>query len=247
MRWCRVAGGAFGIVTEDKVELVDGTPFGEHRRTGEVRALDAVRLLPPVVPPTFYAVGFNYRSHGPAPERPEVGYRAQSALIGHGEPVVKPADAEGAFEAEPELVAVLGRTVRRCSRDEAADAVFGWTIGNDVSVRGWQRTDRTLWRAKNCDTFKPMGPWIDTAAAPLEAETTVSVDGVRVAAFPTGAMVFDPYDYLAEISRYITLHPGDVLWLGTGATVEMRPGTTVDVAIGGVGVLSNPIVPEEDE
>jgi len=239
MRWCRVRLGesaSFGIISGDVVEPVDGSPFGEYRRTGERLPLAGLRLLPPVMPPTFYAVGYNYARHiaeaaerrGTAavlPQRPEVGYRAQSALIGHGEPVVKPAGCPGQFEAEGELVAVLGRTVRRCSRDEAADAVLGWTIGNDVSARAWQRTDRTPWRAKNSDTFKPMGPWIETEADPLSATTTILVNGDPAAEFTTGEMIFDPFDYIAEISRYITLHPGDVVWMGANRTVEMVPGT----------------------
>lgn len=259
MRWCRVGLSdgrtSSGIVVDEHIELVNGDPFGAYEHTDERIALAGARLLPPVVPPTFYAVGFNYAAHvresaarrgEPVvlPDRPEVGYRAQSALVGPGEPVVKPADATGAFEAEGELVAVVGRELRRGSRDEAQAAVFGWTIGNDVSVRGWQRADRTLWRAKNSDSFKPMGPWIETEAQPLSARTTVLVDGAPVAEFGTGEMIFDPYDYLAEISRYITLRPGDVLWMGADAVVEMRPGTTLGVDITGIGVLTNPIVEE---
>ena len=256
MRWCRVERG-FGIVEDDLVVLVDGGPFGTYRRTGERLPLDSVRLLPPVLPSTFYAVGLNYADHlehtrarGMAaavlPARPEVGYRANSALTGHGQPVVRPADCTGRFEAEGELVAVVGRRLRRCSRDEAAAGIFGWTIGNDVSARDWQHADRTLWRAKNSDTFKPMGPWISTDVDPLKSETTIAVDGVMVAQFKTGAMIFDPYDYLCEISRYITLSPGDVLWMGTDAVVALETGTTVSVAISGIGTLSNPIVQEEE-
>jgi 2-keto-4-pentenoate hydratase/2-oxohepta-3-ene-1,7-dioic acid hydratase in catechol pathway len=260
MRWCRVpvAGGvSYGLVVDDVVEIVDGSPFGDHRRTGERSSLGDVTLLPPVVPGTFYAVGYNYARHvreaaerrGVAavlPERPEVGYRAQSALIGHGEPVVKPAGCPGTFESEGELVAVIGRRVRRCSRDEAADAVFGWSIGNDVSARDWQRVDRTLWRAKNSDTFKPMGPWMETEVEPLSARTTVLVNGSPVADFGTGEMIFDPFDYICEISRYITLHPGDVLWMGADETVEMVPGDVIGISISGIGTLSNPIIEEKE-
>jgi 2-keto-4-pentenoate hydratase/2-oxohepta-3-ene-1,7-dioic acid hydratase in catechol pathway len=260
MKWCRVRvvdGASYGVVVDDLIELVDGSPLGNYRRTGERLSLAQASLLPPVVPPTFYAVGYNYSGHvrevaerrGSSvvlPQRPEVGYRAQSALIGHGQPVVKPADCPGEFEAEGELVAVIGRPLRRCSRDEAADAVFGWSIGNDVSARDWQRTDRTLWRAKNSDTFKPMGPWIETDADPLSARTSVLVNGTPVADFGTGEMIFDPYRYITEISRYITLHPGDVLWMGADRTVEMVPGDTVSIAITGIGVLSNPIVEEKE-
>lgn len=262
MRWCRIRhhGRAVpGIVEDEHVALVEGDPFGEHRRTGELvkLELDEAVFLPPVVPPTFYAVGYNYAGHNaraaqrtgaptpPPPERPEAGYRAQSALIGHGEAIVKPSDCTGPFEAEAELVAVIGRDVRRAGRDEAIGSVFGWSIGNDVSARAWQRADRTLWRAKNSDTFKPMGPWIETEADPLSATTTVSIDGRSVAAFATGAMIFDPYDYIAEISRYITLRAGDVLWMGAEAMVEMPAGHTLGISITGIGTLTNPVTEDQ--
>ena len=257
MRWARTRHEGrewYAIVVDDALVLVDGTPFAGYERTAARISLAAARLLPPVVPPTFYAVGFNYPRHNAEaaarvakvaiPERPEVGYRAQSALIGHGEAIVKPADCTGPFEAEAELVAVIGRDVRRCSRDEAQASVFGWTIGNDVSARIWQRSDRTLWRAKNSDTFKPMGPWIETDADPLAATTTVTLDGVKLAEFPTGAMLFDPYDYICAISRYITLRPGDVLWMGTDAMVALPVGHTFGIEITGIGTLANPVTEE---
>jgi 2-keto-4-pentenoate hydratase/2-oxohepta-3-ene-1,7-dioic acid hydratase in catechol pathway len=248
MRWCRYAGPdgpRYGIVVGDQVLPVVGDPFDEHRAEGAPVPLAGLRLLPPVIPPTFYAVGMNYRAHvehgrarglptAEIPTRPEVGYRAQSALIGAGDAIVKPADLTGPFETEGELVAVIGRDLRRCSRDEAAAGILGWTIGNDVSAREWQRADRTLWRAKNSDTFKPMGPWIETAVAPLSARTTVHVDGELRSEFGTGDMIFDPFDYIREITRYITLRPGDVLWMGADATVAMEPGSTVSVSISGI-------------
>ncbi|MBR7828409.1 fumarylacetoacetate hydrolase family protein [Actinospica sp. MGRD01-02] len=257
MRWARTRYGghtAFAIVEDEELVLVHGSPFGEYQRSATRLPLAGAALLPPVIPPTFYAVGFNYVAHNAEasarvssvaiPKRPEVGYRAQSALIGHGEAVVKPADCTGPFEAEAELVAVIGRDVRRCSRDEAQASVFGWTIGNDVSARTWQRADRTLWRAKNSDTFKPMGPWIETDADPLGATTTVTLDGDKLAEFPTGGMLFDPYDYICAISRYITLRAGDVIWMGTDAMVEMPVGHTLGIEITGIGSLANPVTEE---
>ncbi|MGW0585254.1 fumarylacetoacetate hydrolase family protein, partial [Streptomyces sp. NPDC002920] len=118
---------------------------------------------------------------------------------------------------------------------------FGWTIGNDVSARAWQHQDRTFWRSKNSDTFKPMGPWIETDVDALAQTTTLSVNGAERASFPTGDMVFDPFDFLVEITRHITVHPGDVLWMGAEATCRIEPGDTVEVGISGIGVLSNPV------
>jgi 2-keto-4-pentenoate hydratase/2-oxohepta-3-ene-1,7-dioic acid hydratase in catechol pathway len=233
---------------------VSGSPFGHYEELSPRRRVSGVRWLPPVAPGTFFCAGLNYKAHaertvagGPGPgipTRPEVGYRANSALTGHGEPIIRPADYDEPLVAEGELVAVIGKTVRHCTRGEAAAAVFGWTIGNDVSARAWQRTDRTFWRCKNSDTFKPMGPYIVTDTDPLSATTTVRVDGEVKAAFRTGDMIFDPYDFISAISRYITLRPGDVLWMGTDQTAAFVPGQLVEVTIDGIGTLANPVIEE---
>ena len=242
----------WACVQDDVLVLADRSPLvGRPVLSGTV-ALSEARLLPPVVPSVFYAVGMNYRSHveharslgdaaGVVPERPEVGYRANNALIGHGQTIRVPPGVSGRFEAEGEVVAVIGRELRRATRSEAQDAVFGWTIGNDVSAREWQHADRTLWRSKNSDTFKPMGPWIDTDVDPMCQTTTVAVDGDQRASFRTGDMIFDPWEYLVETSRYITLHPGDVLWMGSDANVQIAPGQTVEITVSGIGTLSNPV------
>lgn len=258
MRWCRFEQNGtarHGVVEGDHVRPVRGALFDPPEFTGEALALGNLRWLPPVVPGTFYAVGLNYRSHiehakahgmpgAKLPERPEIGYRANSALTGHLQPIVRPQGVEGRFEAEAELVAVIGRRLRRCSRDEAMEGIFGWTIGNDVSAREWQHSDRTFWRCKNSDTFKPMGPWIDTRVDAMNASTTVWVNGERRLSFPTGAMVFDPYDYIVEMSRYITLTPGDVIWMGADGTAQMEAGDTVEIEISGLGRLINPVLAE---
>jgi 2-keto-4-pentenoate hydratase/2-oxohepta-3-ene-1,7-dioic acid hydratase in catechol pathway len=243
-QWVRVDDDDVAVLRDSPIER----PAWVERRIPRAD----VRWLPPVIPNVFYAVGLNYRDHiehaiasgnpvAAMPERPEVGYRANNALIGHGGTILVPPDVTGRFEAEPEVVAVIGRQLRRASRSEAQEAVFGWTIGNDVSARDWQRSDRTFWRSKNSDTFKPMGPWIETDLDPMVQTTTVRVDGDLRAEFETGGMVFDPWDYLVEMSRYLTIHPGDVLWMGADAMCQIDPGDTVEIEITGIGVLTNPV------
>ncbi len=144
-------------------------------------------------------------------------------------------------------MAVIGRQLRHVTPEEARDGILGWTIGNDVSVRGWQRTDRTFWRCKNSDTFKPMGPFIVTADEPTRSRPRprVRVDGELKASFPTGDLLFGPYDYISAISRYITLSPGDVVWLGTDETATVVPGQVVEITIDGIGTLTNPVIEEK--
>ena len=124
--------------------------------------------------------------------------------------------------------------------------MLGFTIGNDVSERAWQRSDRTLWRAKNSDTFKPMGPWIETDVDLDALETIVRVNGRETIRFRTNDMLFSVETFLSRMSRYLTLYPGDVVWMGTeGKAPALGPGDRVDIEIPGLGVLSNPVAAEE--
>jgi 2-keto-4-pentenoate hydratase/2-oxohepta-3-ene-1,7-dioic acid hydratase in catechol pathway len=260
MLWCRFQRGStvsFGLLEGDRVAAVEGTPFGEHRRTGASHALNEIRLLVPVIPPTFYAIGSNYRTHvierskakGFAEpkfyDRPRVGYRANSALIASGEAIVKPRDSGPRFEYEGELVAVIGKTMRNVSPDEATRGIFGWTIGNDVTERDWQKNDPTNLRGKNADTFKPMGPFIATGLDPRDMTTQVRLNGETVHSFATGNMLFSPGEVISDISRTNTLSPGDVVWLGTDELPKrLAPGDRIEIEMTGIGVLDNRVIAE---
>jgi len=178
-------------------------------------------------------------------ERPRVGYRANSALVAHGEDIVKPADSTELFQYEAELVAVIGKTGRNVTPEQAWDLIFGWTIGNDVSERTWQRSDPTNIRAKNCDTFKPMGPVILQGKDIGGMRTDVRVNGRQLHSFDTADMIFDPGTVISEISRYNTLSPGDVVWLGTDDRPEnLKIGDVIEIEISGIGLLRNRVVAE---
>jgi 2-keto-4-pentenoate hydratase/2-oxohepta-3-ene-1,7-dioic acid hydratase in catechol pathway len=254
-RFLHQGEATFGLVEGEQIVPLRGSPFGSWRAAGAALPLAGVQLLVPVVPPTFYAIGMNYPEHArhsaqargvaaALPTRPEPGYRANNALIAHGEAIVVPADARS-VQFEGELVVVIGRRAKHLSEEQALSCVLGYTIGNDISERHWQKSDRTFWRAKNSDTFKPMGPFIVSDADPLSATTTVRVDGSVQASFPTGDMLFGPYDYISAISRYITLSPGDVVWLGTDQTATIMPGQVVEITIDGIGTLTNPVIEEK--
>ena len=256
MRWIRfdgADGAQYGIVEGDEVVPVSGSPFERWEPHGSTAPLAEVKLLVPVVPRTFYACGLNYEEHIRAvadkigeppnlPTQPDVGYRANNALIAHGETIVIPEDATEKVQYEGELVVVIGRTAKNVTEEDALSCVFGYTIGNDVSERSWQKSDRTMWRAKNTDTFKPMGPWIETDVRLPELVTRVRLNGRELIAFPTNRMIFGVEKYIASITRYLTLYPGDVVWMGTeGETANMRHGDIVEVEITGIGTLRNPV------
>lgn len=259
MKWCRFktdGGVSFGVIEGERVVAVDGSPFGDYTKTARSYPLAAVKLDIPVIPSNFLCVGVNYADHvrrmaikrGKEPEypkQPDIGYRTNNALIAHDENIVKPRDAGPQFQYEGELVAVFGKKARNVSKEEALDYVFGWTIGNDVSERGWQASDRTLWRAKNSDTFKPMGPWIETDVDLDAMQTIIRVNGKVTETFKTNNMIFDAATYISTVSKYCTIYPGDVMWMGTdGVPANIDVGDSVEIEITGIGTLRNKVVAE---
>ena len=220
--------------------------------------LAGAKLLPPVVPSNFYAAGLNYRAHiewanshlgtsYKAPTQADIGYRSNNALVGSGAEIVIPADSTGPVEYEGELVAVIGKRARNLSEKDALGCVAGYTLGNDVSERTWQKSDRTLWRAKNSDTFKPMGPWIADGLDPMDQVIEVRINGRTVSSYNTSGMIFGVAHFLSRMSRYMTLHPGDVVWFACdGATLPaLQEGDLVEVENAAIGVLSNRVVREK--
>ena len=141
---------------------------------------------------------------------------------------------------------VIGTLTRNISEEKALSCVAGYTLGNDVSERSWQRSDRTLWRAKNADTFKPMGPFIVDGIDPMDQRIDVRINGKTVSSYGTRGMIFGVAHYIARMSRYLTLHPGDVIWFGCdGPTVPaLRPGDLVEVVNPVIGILANRVVAE---
>ena len=260
MRWIRFSKGdhiAYGSINGDTVTEVAGAPWADATPTGKTYNMSDVKIEIPVIPPTFYCAGINYATHiremahkrGVEPVYPskaDIGYRANNALVADGEDVVIPAHAPPKMNYEGELVVVIGKKAKHLTEANAFDCVFGYTIGNDVSERTWQRGDRTFWRGKNTDTFKPMGPWIETDVKLEDLSTTVRLNGEKKITFETNKMIHGVVDFLVSMTTCLTLYPGDVLWMGTeGATANMKHGDVCEIEISGIGTLSNPVVAEK--
>ena len=244
MRWLRYETDSrehYGIIEGNEIVEVTGDPFAGYQTTRIKHKLNDVKFRVPVVPKTFYAAGLNYPEHvteaakklGREPELPkeaDIGYCANNALIAHGEAIVIPKDAGELVQYEAELVAVIGTKAKHLSERDALSCVLGWTIGNDMSERTWQRSDRTLWRAKNSDTFKPMGPWIETDFDLDKALTIVRVNDEETDRFRTNDMLYGVATFISRMSQYLTLYPGDVVWMGTdGWPRNLKHRDTVEI------------------
>lgn len=236
---------SYGLLEQDTIREVRGGLFGARTLTGAKVKLADVKLLAPCEPTTVLAVGLNYKSHlgsRPAPTKPEFFFKPLPSLLEPGGNIVIPPGAKN-VHYEGEFVIVIGKTARQVKESEALQYVFGYTCGNDVSERDWQRDDLQWWRAKGADTFGPLGPAIVTGLTEYpKSRLQTRLNGQVKQSQLLSDLLFDVPAIISFASRHVTLQPGDVIYTGTpGTTSAMKPGDVVEVEIEGIGVLRNRI------
>jgi 2-keto-4-pentenoate hydratase/2-oxohepta-3-ene-1,7-dioic acid hydratase in catechol pathway len=205
-------------------------------------------------------LGLNYVDHAAEgghakPEYPSLFLRCNTSLVAHGEAIWLP-KASSKLDYEAELVAVVGRRARHVKAVDALPYIAGYSCFNDGSLRDYQRKTSQWTIGKNFERTGGFGPWFITAdevppgAAGLSIQSRLNGKVMQNA--NTSDMIFPVAETVALLSECLTLEPGDLLVMGTPAGVGyartppvwMQPGDTIDIAIEGVGVLSNLIADE---
>ncbi len=257
-RFVHAGGVSFGVVEGDgtsglTVAEIGTLPFEAVRFTGQRWALADVRLLAPIFSSKVIGVGRNYADHAAelgneVPKEPLIFIKPSTTVIGPNDAIRLPPQSNR-VEEEAELAVVIGATgARRVDRAGAEKAIFGYTIGNDVTARDLQRSDPQWTRAKGFDSFCPIGPWIvtdlDVSDLEIRCEVGRSPDSMEMRQLGrTKDMVFDVPTLVSYVSHVMTLLPGDIILTGTPAGVsQIVPGETVSVSIQGIGELRNPVV-----
>lgn len=225
-------------------------------------ALATVKLLAPVPRPgKILGIGLNYTDH--VSEAAAVGFtrpahqmwfsKPATAVTGPFDPIERP-QVSNALDYEVEMVFVVGRRARHLSPEAAESAIFGYCVGNDVSVRDWQTHTSQVMMGKCFNTHAPFGPWIVTSdevdAKALDIRLTVN--GECRQSSNTRHMIFDCAAQLSYLSQAMTMEPGDVIFTGTpsgvGALMNppawLKPGDRVRVEIAGLGAIENEVVQE---
>jgi 2-keto-4-pentenoate hydratase/2-oxohepta-3-ene-1,7-dioic acid hydratase in catechol pathway len=250
VRVCRFRNAGrerYGVVEGPLVRPLSAAPWAGGLPDGAPVPLADVSFLAPVEPSKIVCVGRNYRAHAKelgneVPAVPMLFLKPPSAVIGPQEAIRCPEQSKE-VQHESELAVVMGRTLSRGSAVEAKLSVFGYSCLNDVTARDIQREEKQFTRAKGFDTFCPIGPVVETVLDPMDLSVVCRVNGVEKQRGSTRDMVFDPFALLAFISGVMTLWPGDVVSTGTPEGVgPIRRGDWVEVEIGGIGVLRNPVV-----
>lgn len=240
--------------------ICEGTPLTGLQPTGQAVTLELEHLLAPIVPPTIYAIGLNYRAHAeemdkPIPEHPVVTMKSPTALLDPGGtirlPRFLPSDS---VDYECELAIVIGRSCKNATPANALDHVLGYTAANDVSARDWQKLySGGQWcKGKTFDTFCPLGPALvtpDSMGDPDRLAIQTELNGVVVQSSNTEDMIFSVTDLICFLSGSTTLAPGTLILTGTptgvGAAQKppryLRAGDEVVVEVEGIGRLVNQV------
>ena len=238
-----------GIPDEDSVVVaLNGDPLyvGLHPSDKEYPLSD-VRLLAPVLPRSkVVGIGRNYAAHAAElghdlPAEPLMFLKPNTSVVGPGDPIFYPRQTSE-LHYEGELAVVIGRICRDVPAEKAADVIWGYTVGNDVTARDLQRSDVQFTRAKGFDSFCPLGPWVETELDVSDVRVQTYLNGDLVQDGTTRDLVFDVPTLVAHISSVMTLLPGDVILTGTPEGVgPMDVGDEVEVSISGIGSLTNQV------
>jgi 2-keto-4-pentenoate hydratase/2-oxohepta-3-ene-1,7-dioic acid hydratase in catechol pathway len=263
MRWLRFEHNGktvYGVASGDTIEVTDATWCDILAgKTGTVTdSVDrgSVDLLSPMDRPgKIVAIGLNYLDHcretnTPPPDRPVIFTKFTTSIVGPGDEIVWSPQLTAEVDFEAELAAVIGKTARHVSRDDALDYVAGYTCSNDVSARDLQLGDPQWIRGKSLDTFCPIGPAFVTADEvpdPQVLDIRCLLNGEVMQESNTREMIFGVAELIEFSSNAFTLEPGDVILTGTphgvgmgrDPKVWMKDGDTVVIEIEKLGRLEN--------
>lgn len=240
----------FGRLEADgrTISVHEGDMFCNPTSCSESVSLGDVHLLTPVSPRQFIGLWNNFRElatklEQAIPEEPLYFLKAPGSILEPGGIIRKPASYDGRVIFEGELGIVIGRRLCNVGEEEAAEGIFGYTCVNDVTAIDLLNKDPSFaqWtRAKSCDSFGPFGPVVATGLDWSKLVIRTLINGRERQNYPAADMIFAPAAIVSLISRELTLLPGDVIACGTSVgALPMRPGTTVEVVIEGIGTLVN--------
>lgn len=220
--------------------------------TGKKWPVAEVQFLPPVDPSKIVCVGRNYSEHAKelgneVPKEPLIFLKPPSSIIAPEEPIVLPPISKH-VDYEGELAVVVGRRCRNLRPgDNTFSYIAGYTCLNDVTARDLQKRDVQFTRGKGFDTFCPFGPVLETSIDLANTKVETFVNGISKQAGRTSEMIF-PVDVIIRfVAQVMTLEPGDVIATGTPPGVgSLARGDIVEVSVGGIGTLRNPVVDPEN-
>ena len=217
------------------------------RTTGEILPLTDLEILVPVAPSKLIAVGLNYADHIAEMKRTPLGtpliwFKAPSSLLAHNG-TIEIAYPEHQTDFEVELAVVIGATAKNVSPDRALDFVFGYTIGQDISDRDLQKSEKQFGRCKSFDTYTPIGPFVHSDTDSSDLEITLRQNAEVKQRARTSQMIYSVAEIVSFASQRLTLFPGDLILTGTPAGVgSLHRGDEIEARIDEWPPLRNRVI-----
>lgn len=233
----------YGKIEGQFIQPLSGKLFDKLVPIGKKVALSDVTLMLPTDAPKVFAVGMNFDSHmsSPSSAPPPLFLKLPSSLIPSGHSIQLPQDATN-VHFEGELVLIIGKKTKEVSEKDAESAIFAVTVGNDLTERNWQGSDLQWMRSKASDGFGPISPIMAIGVNYNDVLLTTKLNGLVVQQENTKYMIHKPAKVISYLSRYYTLMPGDLIFMGTpGRTKALKDGDKVSVTIEQVGTVVNEI------
>ena len=248
IRFQHAGATSFGTIEDDRIAVHEGDMFDAPTATGEDLSLDQVTPLAPTAAGKMLGLWNNFHAlatklNSEIPAEPLYFIKTNGSYLGSDAVIRKPASYDGKVGFEGELGIVIGRDCRAVSEADAASHIFGYTCINDVTafeIIGRDATFTQWTRAKSFDTFGVFGPVVATGLDPSTLSIRTVLNDQERQNYPVSDMIFGPVKIVSMISQDMTLHAGDVICCGTSVGVgSMKPGSTVEVTIDGIGTLRN--------
>src|SRR3954465_376732 len=236
----------FGEVRDEQVFRLTSAPWLGGKPDGTNHSLGEVRIDLPVAPSKIIAVGLNYADHIPGRKRTPLGtpliwFKAPTSLLPH-EGTIEIAFPEHQTHFEVELAIVIGARTKNVDAAQALDHVFGYTIGEDISDRDLQSSEKQFARAKSFDTYSPVGPFVYTDVDVSDLPITLRQNGEIKQQARTSQMIYPVAEIVSFASQSLTLLPGDVIMTGTPSGVgPMKEGDALEARIGDWPPLRNSV------
>lgn len=234
----------YGQVLGKQIYPIRGNIYETWQRTERSIPLSQVTILTPTEAKQVFAVGMNFASHlaSDSDSPPPLFLKLPTSLIASKRDIRLPADAEN-VHYEGEMVIVIGQRIRNANLTQAKQAILGVTMGNDLTERNWQGDDLQWIRAKASEGFGPVGPYIALGLDYNQLQLTTRLNGQIVQQENTRHMIHKPSKVISFLSRYFTLMPGDLIFMGTpGQTRALSQGDMISVELEKVGILVNRVV-----
>jgi len=244
MRFARLqtSSGIRHAVAQDDLWAVIEDPFvDELIFTGDEVAFEDAKLLAPVEPKVLIGIAHN-RNNNDHPLPIQAWHKSVRGIAGPGDAIQRPSDVR-IVNIEGELAVVIGKPAYRLTLENAFDAVFGYTIANDVTNPDQNAVDEKSFQSKGGINYTPLGPWIETEV--------VDPESVGIEVFVNGKLEIQSGSFnlpssvaatLVYVTSWVPLGPGDVILTGSPKTwAPVQSGDVVDIALAGLGTLTNPV------